>query len=147
MRNEMNIACVVIVLLGFASSALAADDDIKLSYDRATPSDYHTVADPAFGFACKTMWCGHLFVKITTTMTTISSLSSPAVLSKRNSSVSTKVIASVTESEASSITAHGGGTTLQDCMGLWDAATHMSKQEWMAACKRSMVVEFPYGSR
>jgi hypothetical protein len=50
-------------------------------------------------------------------------------------------------SQARDITAHGGGATLQDCMGLWDAATHMSKQEWKAACMRSMVVEFPYGSR
>jgi hypothetical protein len=39
------------------------------------------------------------------------------------------------------------GAMLQDCMGLWDAATHMSKQEWKAACMRFMVVEFPYGSR
>jgi hypothetical protein len=27
-------------------------------------------------------------------------------------------------------------------MGFWDAATHMSKVEWRAACKRSMK-EFP----
>ena len=36
----------------------------------------------------------------------------------------------------------GGGKTLADCMGFWDAATHMSKVEWRAACKRSMK-EFP----
>jgi len=48
---------------------------------------------------------------------------------------------SIAQSEAASITAHGGGTTLQDCMTLWDAATHMSKQEWKAACKRTMVLE------
>jgi len=27
-------------------------------------------------------------------------------------------------------------------MGFWDAATHMTKGEWRAACKRSMQ-EFP----
>lgn len=86
-------------------------------------------------------------MEIATVMTTISSLGRPPALSKRNPSFSTKAIASVAQSEASSITAHGGGATLQDCMGLWDAATHMSKQEWKAACMRSMVVEFPYGSR
>ena len=52
--------------------------------------------------------------------------------------------ASIMQSEAASITAHGGGTTLQDCMALWDAATHMSKQEWKAACKRTMVFDFPH---
>jgi hypothetical protein len=32
---------------------------------------------------------------------------------------------------------------LQECMALWDAGTHMSKTEWKAACKRTMVLEFP----
>jgi hypothetical protein len=36
----------------------------------------------------------------------------------------------------------GGGKSLADCMGFWDTATHMSKPEWRAACKRSME-EFP----
>lgn len=36
----------------------------------------------------------------------------------------------------------GGGKSLKDCMGFWDAATHMTKPEWRAACKRSMA-EFP----
>src|SRR5262245_41419979 len=36
----------------------------------------------------------------------------------------------------------GGGKSLADCMGFWDAATHMTKGEWRAACKRSMQ-EFP----
>src|SRR5262245_31010209 len=36
----------------------------------------------------------------------------------------------------------GGGKSLADCMGFWDAATHMTKVEWRAACKRSMK-EFP----
>jgi hypothetical protein len=147
MSRKMNLACVVIFLLGSASSVLAANNDITPSNDQGTPSGHYPVADPSIGFACKTMWCGHLFVEIATVMTTISSLGRPPALSKRNPSFSTKAIASVAQSEASSITAHGGGATLQDCMGLWDAATHMSKQEWKAACMRSMVVEFPYGSR
>src|SRR5215510_16265255 len=36
----------------------------------------------------------------------------------------------------------GGGKSLADCMGFWDAATHMTKVEWRAACKRSMK-EYP----
>jgi hypothetical protein len=48
---------------------------------------------------------------------------------------------SIAQSETASITAHGGGTTLQDCMALWDSATHMSKQEWKVSCKRTMVLE------
>ena len=51
--------------------------------------------------------------------------------------------ASMTQGEAASITPRSGGTTLQECMALWDAGTHMSKTEWRAACKRTMVVEFP----
>jgi len=38
--------------------------------------------------------------------------------------------ASITQGEAASITAHGGGATLQECMALWDEGTHMSKAEW-----------------
>jgi hypothetical protein len=30
----------------------------------------------------------------------------------------------------------GGGRTLQDCMGFWDKGTHMTKQQWRAACQR-----------
>ena len=51
--------------------------------------------------------------------------------------------ASITQGEAKSITTRSGGTTLQECMALWDAGTHMSKTEWKAACKRTMVLEFP----
>jgi hypothetical protein len=32
----------------------------------------------------------------------------------------------------------GGGKTLADCMGFWEAATHMTKAEWRAACKRTL---------
>jgi hypothetical protein len=32
----------------------------------------------------------------------------------------------------------GGGKTLSDCMGFWDAGTHMTKQEWKAACQRTL---------
>ena len=51
--------------------------------------------------------------------------------------------ASITQGEATSITTRSGGTTLQECMALWDAGTHMSKTEWKAACKRTMVLESP----
>jgi hypothetical protein len=32
----------------------------------------------------------------------------------------------------------GGGKSLQDCMGFWDKGTHMTKQEWRAACQRTL---------
>jgi hypothetical protein len=32
----------------------------------------------------------------------------------------------------------GGGGTLKDCMGFWDRATHMTKNEWKAACQRTI---------
>jgi hypothetical protein len=32
----------------------------------------------------------------------------------------------------------GGGGTLEDCMAFWDRATHMTKNEWRAACKRTL---------
>jgi hypothetical protein len=79
------------------------------------------------------------FVAIATTMAAISFQGRAFALSNGSPS------ASITQSEAASITAHGGGTTLQDCMALWDASTHMSKQEWKAACKRTMV--FPDDAR
>jgi hypothetical protein len=81
------------------------------------------------------------FVAIATTMAAISLQGRAPALSKDSLS------ASITQSETASITAHGGGATLQDCMALWDAATHMSKQEWKAACKRTMVFEFRDNAR
>jgi len=81
------------------------------------------------------------FVAIATTMAAISLQGRAPALNKDSPS------ASITQSEAASITAHGGGATLQDCMALWDAATHMSKQEWKAACKRTMVFEFRDNAR
>jgi hypothetical protein len=78
-------------------------------------------------------------VVIATTIATISLQSRALALSNSFPS------ASILQSEAASITAHGGGTTLPDCMALWDAATHMNKQEWKAACMRTMV--FPDNAR
>jgi hypothetical protein len=43
----------------------------------------------------------------------------------------------VTPSPAPS-TGGGGGNTVEDCMRLWDKATHMSKSEWRASCARSL---------
>jgi hypothetical protein len=87
------------------------------------------------------MRCRRWFVAIATTMAAISFQGGASALS--NSSPS----ASITKGESASITAHGGGATLQDCMALWDTATHMSKQEWKAACKRTMVFELPDDAR
>jgi len=36
----------------------------------------------------------------------------------------------------------GGGKTLRACMDFWEPATHMSKTEWRAACKR-MLEDYP----
>jgi hypothetical protein len=41
-------------------------------------------------------------------------------------------------SELAASTAGGGGRTLQDCIGFWDPATHMTKHEWRVACERSL---------
>jgi hypothetical protein len=49
---------------------------------------------------------------------------------------------SASPSESAQSKPGGGGKSLADCMGFWDAGTHMSKGEWRAACKRSMK-EFP----
>jgi hypothetical protein len=84
------------------------------------------------GSMCYRRW----FVAIATTMAAIS-LQSLAPAPSSNSAS-----ASITQGEAASVTAHGGAATLQDCMALWDPATHMSKQEWKAACKRTMAVEY-----
>jgi hypothetical protein len=55
---------------------------------------------------------------------------------------------SLSPSESAPSAPGGGGSTLADCMGFWDAETHMSKKEWRAACVRTMA-EFPtiYGSQ
>ena len=41
-------------------------------------------------------------------------------------------------SEAAPSAPGGGGKTLGDCMGFWDAGTHMTKREWKAACERML---------
>jgi hypothetical protein len=45
---------------------------------------------------------------------------------------------STSPSEATPSIAGGGGSSITDCMGFWEPATHMSKAEWKAACVRSM---------
>ena len=40
-------------------------------------------------------------------------------------------------SQSAPSTPGGGGATLQDCMGFWDRATHMTKAEWRATCVRT----------
>ena len=32
----------------------------------------------------------------------------------------------------------GGGSTLTDCMSIWDPTTDMSKSEWKATCIRTL---------
>lgn len=32
----------------------------------------------------------------------------------------------------------GGGKSLADCMKFWEPATHMTKQQWRAACQRTL---------
>jgi hypothetical protein len=44
---------------------------------------------------------------------------------------------STSPTEAAPSLAGGGGKTLQDCIGFWDRATHMTKTEWRSACVRS----------
>jgi hypothetical protein len=43
---------------------------------------------------------------------------------------------STSPSETAPSAPGGGGNSVNDCMRFWDAATHMSKQEWRAACQR-----------
>jgi len=45
---------------------------------------------------------------------------------------------STSPTEAAPSIAGGGRNSLADCMEFWDAATHMTKAEWKAACVRSM---------
>jgi hypothetical protein len=46
---------------------------------------------------------------------------------------------SASASEAAASAPGGGGSTLADCMSFWDRDTHMTKSEWRAACKRTLV--------
>lgn len=48
--------------------------------------------------------------------------------------------ASGSPSEAAKSAPGGGGKSLADCMAFWEPATHMTKQQWRTACKRTMQV-------
>jgi hypothetical protein len=63
-------------------------------------------------------------------------------LATGGSTQSSLALSSGSDSEAAPSRPGGGGKSLQDCMGFWDAATHMSKREWRAACKRTLA-EYP----
>ncbi len=41
-------------------------------------------------------------------------------------------------SENAPSTPGGGGKTMSDCMSFWEPATHMTKAEWRAACRRTL---------
>src|SRR5262245_38739908 len=51
---------------------------------------------------------------------------------------STLALTPGSRSEAAPSAAGGGGRTLNDCMEFWEPTTHMTKQEWRAACKRTL---------
>jgi hypothetical protein len=46
--------------------------------------------------------------------------------------------ASASPSESAPSTPGGGGDSFEACMGFWEVATHMTKQEWGTACRRIM---------
>jgi hypothetical protein len=54
---------------------------------------------------------------------------------------------SISHCHSGSITAQRDGGCLHDCMASWDAATHMTKQEWRAACIRTINVDPPRWTR
>jgi hypothetical protein len=58
----------------------------------------------------------------------------PPLSSRLSTSVSTATAGGGT---AVPLMPGGGGATLADCMGLWDPATHMSKDEWRQTCQRT----------
>ena|SRR5215813_1099094 len=48
-------------------------------------------------------------------------------------------VTTATSGGSSGIVLQGGGLdTLEGCIGFWDSATHMTKTEWKAACRRSI---------
>jgi hypothetical protein len=51
---------------------------------------------------------------------------------------STLALSPGSRSEAAPSAAGGGGRTLNDCMEFWEPTTHMTKQQWRAACKRTL---------
>src|SRR5258708_35694423 len=146
MQCKINSAVVIFIVLGCTATVLAASSERTPAFDRGATSGRHPVANRQFSTRCTTAECDHGFVALATYAAATSLHGRPPALSTSDRIASARTIASIAQSEASSVTAHGGGTTLQECMTLWDAATHMTKQEWKAACKRSMVVEFPEGS-
>gem|GEM_PF-4306724 len=48
------------------------------------------------------------------------------------------VLAPGTPGQSAPSTPGGGGKTLEDCMRFWEPATHMTKREWRAACRRTL---------
>jgi hypothetical protein len=102
----------------------------------ASSRDSVGVPPVAKGRASMSCWHRALALAVTTTALLLQSGAPASSLSP-----------SLDQSEAASVTAHGGGTSLQYCMTLWDAATHMNKLEWKAACMRTMAVDVPDISR
>ena len=78
---------------------------------------------------------------ITTTLTPPSGLTTPApgigttATFPGGGEPSRAATASASESAPSA--PGGGGPGPQGCMGFWDAGTHMTKREWVAACRRT----------
>src|SRR5262249_38523061 len=52
---------------------------------------------------------------------------------------------SISRGQSVSIIAQRDGGSLQYCMASWDLATHMTKQEWRAACIRRSMFILPAG--
>ena len=78
---------------------------------------------------------------ITTTLTPPSGLTTPApgvgTTATFPSGGGASRATSASPSESAPSAPGGGGPGVQACMGFWDAATHMTKREWAAACRRT----------
>ena len=72
----------------------------------------------------------------------------PTQFATGGSTVSTLALSpgSSSPSESAPSAPGGGGKSLADCMGFWEPATHMNKQEWRRACLSTMQ-EFPSVNR
>jgi hypothetical protein len=101
-------------------------------------SSRDSVAVPPVATRRASMPCWHRALAVAVTTTT---------LLLQSGAPASSLSPSLNQSEAASVTAHGGGTSLQDCMTLWDAATHMNRLEWKAACMRTMAVDIPDSAR
>jgi hypothetical protein len=125
---------ILMALLSLSTSPAAAQGKSKSG--GSAPSTVHIFSLPPSAVGAPATSVTPI-APLSAPLTTTTSVSGGTTGTTRTDVLAPPTSGSTSPSQNIPSVAGGGGRTLEDCVRFWDAATHMTKSEWRAACERS----------